>query len=85
MHEFPNSVGLLGSSCNMALHLGDEELRYEPRETTVRHNSSNLHKDVKIAWLHQQNIFILLLHLLTLSGRLRVGFGVGDISNTIEH
>ncbi len=25
------------------------------------------------------------MHLLTLSGRFRVGFGVGHISNTIEH
>ncbi len=25
------------------------------------------------------------LHLLTLSGRFRVGFGVGHISNMIEH
>ncbi len=30
-------------------------------------------------------IFMSVLHLLTLSGRFRVGFGVGDISNTIEH
>ncbi len=47
--------------------------------------SSNPHKELKIAWLHQQMHFISLLHLFTLSGRIRVGFGVEDISNTIEH
>ncbi len=31
MHEFSNSVGLLGSSRDPALHLSDEELGYEPR------------------------------------------------------
>ncbi len=35
MYEFTNSVSLLGSSHDTALHLGDEELRYESRETTV--------------------------------------------------
>ncbi len=30
-------------------------------------------------------VFIAVLHLLTLSGRFRVGFGVGDISNTLEN
>ncbi len=35
-------------------HFGDEELRYESRQTTVQQNSSNLHKEVKIAWLHQR-------------------------------
>ncbi len=44
MHEFSNSVGLLGSSRDMELHLRDEKLRYEPRETTVQQNCSNLHK-----------------------------------------
>ncbi len=48
MHEFSSSVGL---------HLRDEELLYEPREITVQHNSSNLHKEVKIARLHQQMRF----------------------------
>ncbi len=54
MHEFSNSVGLLGSSRDTVLQLSDEELRYEPRETTVQQNSSNPHKEVKIAWLHHQ-------------------------------
>ncbi len=52
MYEFTNSVSLLGSARDTALHLGDEELRYESRE--VQQNSSNLHKEVKIAWLHQR-------------------------------
>ncbi len=30
-------------------------------------------------------MFISVLHLSTLSGRFRVGFGVGHLSNTIEH
>ncbi len=39
MHEFSNSVGLHSSSRDTVLHLGDEELRYEPSETTVQQNS----------------------------------------------
>ncbi len=54
MYEFTNSVSLLSSSCDTALHLGDEELRYESHQTTVQQNGSNLHKEVKIAWLHQR-------------------------------
>ncbi len=57
MHEFSNSVGLLSSSRDTALHLGDEELRYESRETTVQQNSPNPHKEVKRARLHQQMHF----------------------------
>ncbi len=53
MHEFSDSVGLL----DMALHVSDEELLYKPCETTVRQNSSNPHKEVKIAQLHQQMRF----------------------------
>ncbi len=54
MYEFTNSVSLLGSSRDTALHLVEEKLRYESRETRVQQNSSNLHKEVKIAWLHQR-------------------------------
>ncbi len=54
MYELSNSVGLLGSSRDTALHLGDEELRYESRDTTVQQNSSNPQQEVKIAWLHQR-------------------------------
>ncbi len=35
MHEVSNSAGSLGSSRDTALHSGDEELRYKPRETIV--------------------------------------------------
>ncbi len=31
MYEFTNAVCLLGSSRDTALHLGEEELRYESR------------------------------------------------------
>ncbi len=57
MHEFSNSVGLLGSSRDTALHLRDEELWHEPIETMVQQNSSTPHKEVKIARLHQQMCF----------------------------
>ncbi len=57
MHEFSNLVGLLGSSRDTALHLSDEELRFEPCVPTVQHNSSDPHKEVKIARLHQQMCF----------------------------
>ncbi len=68
-----------------------EPLLYSTRDTTLHlsdatvSKSSNPHKELKIAWLHQQMHFISLLHLFTLSARIRVGFGVDDISNTIEH
>ncbi len=66
------------------MYLRSKDLRFESRVSTVRQNSSNLHlRKFKIAWLHQC-IFISVLHLLTLSGRFRFGFGVGYISNTIE-
>ncbi len=35
MYEFTNSVSLLGSSRDTALHLGEEKLQYESRETTL--------------------------------------------------
>ncbi len=57
MHEFSNSVGLLGCSRDTALHSRDEELRYKLRETTVQQNSSNPHEEVKMAQLHQQKRF----------------------------
>ncbi len=83
MHGFSDSVGLLGSSSDTAFHLRDEELRYEPCETTVQQNSSNLHKEVIIAWLHQQMHFYITFAFA--NTRFRAGFGVGDISNTIQH
>ncbi len=60
MHKFSNSVGLLGSSRDTALYFGDEELWYELRETMVRQNSSNPHKEIKIARLHQQMCFYII-------------------------
>ncbi len=39
MYEFTNSVSLLGSSRDTVLHLDEEELRYESRQTTVQQNS----------------------------------------------
>ncbi len=42
MHEFSNSIGLLGSSCDTALLLRDEELHYEPCETTAQQNMRKL-------------------------------------------
>ncbi len=79
MHEFSDSVGLLGSSPDTTFRLRDEELRYKPCEHMVQQNSPNLHTEVIMALVHQQMYFISLLHLLTQSGRFRVGFGVGDI------
>ncbi len=38
-----------------------------------------------IARLHQQICFYISFAFVTLSGRFRVGFGVGHISNKIEH
>ncbi len=53
-YYFLYSVGLLGSSHIMELDLRGEVLRNESSETTVPQNSSNLHKEVKMARLHQQ-------------------------------
>ncbi len=42
----------------------------------------------KLKWHGCINKYVFIssvLHLLTLSGRFRVGFGVGHIYNTIEH
>ncbi len=67
----------------METYLGGEELWFESCVITVRQSSSNLHKR-KLKWHGCINkfVFISVLHLLTLSGRFRVGFGVGHISNT---
>ncbi len=35
------------------------------------------YNEVQIAWLNQQKCFISVLHLSTLSGRFKVGFGEG--------
>ncbi len=66
--------------------MGGEELRFESRVTTVQQNSLYLHIR-KLKWQGCINKYVLIsvLHLSTLSGRFRVGFAVGHISNTIEH
>ncbi len=65
------------------MYLGGEELRFEFRVITVQQNSSNLHiRQLKWHGCINKHILISVLHLLTLSGRFRVGFGVGHISNT---
>ncbi len=70
----------------METYLGSEELRIESPVIMVRQSSSNLHI-IKLKWQGCINkyIFRSVLYLLTLSGRFRDGFGVGHISNTIEH
>ncbi len=70
----------------MELDLRGEELGYESCETTVPQNSSNLHiRKFKWHGCISECVFISVLHLLTLSGRFRVWFDVGNISNMIEH
>ncbi len=68
----------------METYLGGEELRFESHVIMVQQSSSNLHISM-LKWHGCINkyIFISVLHLLTLSGMFRVGFGVGHISNTI--
>ncbi len=68
------------------MYLGGEEFWFESCVITVRQSSSILHIR-KLKWNGCINkcVFISVLHLLTLSGRFSVGFGVGHISNTIEH
>ncbi len=86
IYGFSRTVNLFCSSQNMETYLGGEELRFESRFIMFRQNSSNLHVR-KLKWHGCINkyFFISVFHLLTLSGRFRVGFGVGHISNTIEH
>ncbi len=69
-------VGLFGSS---------QSTETDVLERRRVQNSSNLHIR-KFKWYGciKKNVFISVLHLSTLSGRFRVGFGVGHISNTIE-
>ncbi len=86
IYGFSQIVSLFGSSPSTETYLGGEELQFESHVTTVRQNSSNL-QIRKLKWHGCINkyVFIPVMHLLTLSGRFRVGFGVGHISNTIEH
>ncbi len=83
-------MGLFGSSRSTETYLRGEELRLQSCVTSitvrVRQNSSNLHiRKLKWHGCIKKYVFISVLHLLTLSGRFRVGFGVRHISNTIEH
>ncbi len=66
------------------MYLGGEDLQFESCVITVRQSSSNLHIR-KLKWHGCINKYVLIsvLHLFTQSGRFRVGFGVGHISNTI--
>ncbi len=86
IYGFSVTVSLFGSSLITEMYLGGEELRFESCVITVRQSSSNLHIR-KLKWHSRINkyLFISVLHLLTLSGRFRIGFGVGHSSNTIEH
>ncbi len=62
----------------MEKYLGSEELRLESHVITVRQSSSNLHiRKLKWHGCINKYVFISVLHLLTLSGMFRVGFGVG--------
>ncbi len=86
IYGFSSMVGLFGSSRSTETYLGGEELRFDSRVTTVQQNSSNLHiRKLKWHGCINKYVFIPVMHLLTLSGRFRVGFGVGHISNMIEH
>ncbi len=49
--------------------------------STFKKFNQNSNQKIRI----KKFVFISVLHLITLSGRCRVGFGVGNISNTIEH
>ncbi len=87
IYGFSQTVSLFGSSRSTETYLGGEEFRLETHVITVQQSSSNLHIR-KLKWHGCINKYILyqsVLHLLTLSGRFRVGFGVGHISNMIEH
>ncbi len=78
-------VTLFGSSRSSETYLRGEELRFVSRVITVQKSRSNLHiRKLKWHGCISKYVFISVLHLLTLSGRLRVGFGVGHISNTIK-
>ncbi len=80
IYGFSWTVSLFGSSRSTETYLGGEKLQFESRVPTFQQNSSNLHKR-KLKWHGCINkyVFIPFLHLLTLLGRFRVGFGVGHI------
>jgi len=61
-----------------------EELGYESRETTIPQNSSSLHIG-KFKWHGCIKKIFFFFAIYNTTGRFRVGFGLGDISNMIEH
>ncbi len=86
IYGFSYTVSLFGSSRSMETYFRGEELQYESHVITVRQSSSNLHiRKLKWHGCINKYVFISVLHLLTLSCRFRVVFGVGHISNKIEH
>ncbi len=54
IYGFSLIVSLFGSSRSTETYLGGEELQFESCVITVRQSSSNLHKEVEMARLHQQ-------------------------------
>ncbi len=68
-------MDLFDSSRSTETYFGGEEFRFESRVITVRQSSSNLHiRKLKWHGCINKYVFISILHLLTLSGRFRVGF-----------
>ncbi len=77
IHGFSWPVSLYGSSQSAETYLRGEELWFESHITMVRQNRSNLHiRKLKLHGYVNKYVFISVLHLSTLSGRFRVGFGV---------
>ncbi len=86
IYGFSWTVILIGSSQSTETYLGGEELWFESRVITVQQSKPNLHiRKLKWHGCINKHVCISVLHLWTLLGRFRVGFGVGNISNTIEH
>ncbi len=83
IYGFSLLVRLFGSSQSTEKYLGGEDRIPCNHSPTKQFKSA--YKEFEMARLHQQIYFISVLHLLTLSGRFMVGFGVGHISNMIEH
>ncbi len=81
MYEFTNSVSLLGSSHDTYVKKSSGT---NPVKLQFNKTAQICIRKLKYHGCISEYVFILLLHLLTLSGRFRVGFGVGDTSNFIE-
>ncbi len=86
IYGFSWTVILIGSSQSTETYLGGEELWFESRVITVQQSKPNLHiRKLKWHGCINKHVCISVLQLWTLLGRFRVGFGVGNISSTIEH